>query len=55
MVVRTVMAVFNRGTEIELDERGRMTEASRRDLAAKVLARLECGGKVRRQTPSTAR
>ncbi|MCB0112482.1 MAG: CRISPR-associated endonuclease Cas1 [Caldilineaceae bacterium] len=41
VVDRTVMAVFNRGTEIELDERGRMTEASRRDLAAKVLARLE--------------
>lgn len=41
VVDRTVMAVFNRGTGIELDERGRLTEEARRDLATKVLARLE--------------
>ncbi|MBI1298736.1 CRISPR-associated endonuclease Cas1 [bacterium] len=41
VVDRTVMAVFNRGTSVEQDERGRLTESSRRDLAAKVLARLE--------------
>lgn len=41
VVDRTVMAVFNRGSPVELDERGRLTEASRKSLAEKVLARLE--------------
>lgn len=41
VVDRTVMAVFNRGTAIELDERGRLVAEARRDLARKVLARLE--------------
>lgn len=41
VVDRTVMAVFNRGMQMDLDERGRLTETARRDLAAKVLARLE--------------
>lgn len=41
VVDRTVMAVFNRGTAIDLDERGRLVAEARRDLARKVLARLE--------------
>ena len=41
VVDRTVMAIFNRGTAVELDERGRLTEVARRGLAEKVLARLE--------------
>ncbi|MEZ4861181.1 MAG: CRISPR-associated endonuclease Cas1 [Caldilineaceae bacterium] len=41
VVDRTVMAIFNRGTAIEMDERGRLTEAARHSLADKVLARLE--------------
>lgn len=41
VVDRTVMAIFNRGTAVELDERGKLTETSRKSLAEKVLARLE--------------
>jgi CRISP-associated protein Cas1 len=41
VVDRTVMAVFNRGSAVDLDERGRLTEAARRKLAEQVLARLE--------------
>jgi len=41
VVDRTVMAVFNRGMAVELDERGRLVEAARRSLAEKVLERLE--------------
>ncbi|RME55277.1 MAG: CRISPR-associated endonuclease Cas1, partial [Caldilineae bacterium] len=41
VVDRTVMAVFNRGTPIILDEQGRLVEKSRKVLAEKVLARLE--------------
>ncbi|MFZ1756322.1 MAG: CRISPR-associated endonuclease Cas1 [Caldilineaceae bacterium] len=41
VVDRTVMAIFNRGTAVELDERGRLTETSRKSLAEKVLTRLE--------------
>lgn len=41
VVDRTVMAIFNRGTAVALDERGKLTEESRRSLAEKVLARLE--------------
>ena len=41
VVDRTVMALFNRGTAIEMDERGKLTEPARRSLAEKVLARLE--------------
>ncbi len=41
VVDRTVMAVVNRGTDLALDERSRLTEESRRGLAKKVLARLE--------------
>jgi len=40
VVDRTVMAIFNRGTAIELDERGRLVDEGRRELAEKVLARL---------------
>jgi CRISPR-associated protein Cas1 len=40
VVDRTVLAVFNRGTDIQLDDRGRMVEESRKALAEKVLARL---------------
>jgi CRISPR-associated protein Cas1 len=40
-VDRTIMAVFNRGTTVELDERGRLNDATRRGLAEKVLARLD--------------
>ncbi len=41
VVDRTVLAVFNRGIPVELDARHRLTEASRRDLAERILARLE--------------
>lgn len=41
VVDRTVMAIFNRGTPIEMDERGKLTEPARHSLAEKVLARLE--------------
>lgn len=41
VVDRTVMAIFNRGTAIEMDERGKLTEPARRSLAEKILARLE--------------
>ncbi|MCB0047787.1 MAG: CRISPR-associated endonuclease Cas1 [Caldilineaceae bacterium] len=39
-VDRTVMAIFNRGMAIELDDRHRLTEEARRSIAEKVLARL---------------
>jgi CRISPR-associated protein Cas1 len=38
---RPVFALFNRGTSIELDERGLLTQESRRAVADKVLERLE--------------
>lgn len=38
---RPVLAIFNRGTPIDLDERGLLTQASRRAVADKVLERLE--------------
>lgn len=41
VVDRTIMAIFNRGMAVELDERDRLTEETRRSLAEKVLARLE--------------
>jgi CRISPR-associated protein Cas1 len=41
VVDRTVMAIFNLGMSVELDERGRLVESARRSVAEKVLARLE--------------
>ncbi len=41
VVDRTVMAIFNRGTAIEMDERGKLVVAARHDLAETVLKRLE--------------
>lgn len=41
VVDRTVMAIVNRNMAIELDEQHRLTEASRRSIAEKVLARLD--------------
>lgn len=41
VVDRTVIAVFNRGMSIEMDERGRLTDVARRSVAEKVLARFE--------------
>lgn len=38
---RPVFAIFNRGTSIELDDQGLLTQASRRAVADKVLERLE--------------
>jgi CRISPR-associated protein Cas1 len=38
---RPVFAIFNRGTPVELDERGLLTQTSRRTVADKVLERLE--------------
>jgi len=38
---RPVLAMFNRGTPVELDERGLLTQDSRRAVADKVLERLE--------------
>ncbi|MEM7537536.1 MAG: CRISPR-associated endonuclease Cas1 [Chloroflexota bacterium] len=40
VVDRTVMAVLNRGTSIDMDERNKLTEETRRSLAEKVFARL---------------
>lgn len=41
VVDRTVMAIVNRNMAIELDHQHRLTEASRRSIAEKVLARLD--------------
>lgn len=41
VVDRTVMAIANRGMTIDLDEKGRLTEETRKSLADKVLKRLE--------------
>jgi CRISPR-associated protein Cas1 len=41
VVDRTVMAIFNRGMAIEMDERGRLVDGSRRMLAESILKRLE--------------
>ncbi len=41
VVDRTVMAIFNRGTAVELDEKGRLVSNARKSVAEKVLARLE--------------
>lgn len=41
VVDRTVIAIFNRSMAIELDERHALTEASRRSIAEKILARLD--------------
>jgi CRISPR-associated protein Cas1 len=38
---RPVFAIFNRGTPVELDERGLLTQASRQAVAGKVLERLD--------------
>lgn len=38
---RSVFAILNKGTGIELDDRGRLTEGSRQTLISKVLERLE--------------
>jgi CRISPR-associated protein Cas1 len=38
---RPVFAIFNRGTGVELDEQGLLTQASRRAVAGKVLERLD--------------
>lgn len=40
-VDRTVLAIVNRGTEVALDERGRLVDQTRRYLAEKVIERLE--------------
>ena len=41
VVDRTVFALLNRGTAIELDDKGRLTETSRQALIGKILERLE--------------
>ncbi len=41
VVDRTVIAIFNRAMAVELDERGRLDEASRRSIAEKIKARLD--------------
>ena len=41
IVDRTVLALFNRGVAVELDGRGRLTEKTRKALAAKVFVRME--------------
>jgi CRISPR-associated protein Cas1 len=41
VVDRSVFAMLNRGSDISLDDRGRLTEASRQGLIGKVLERLE--------------
>ena len=41
MVDRTVLGLLNKGFALEQDERGRLTEPTRRKLAEKILARLE--------------
>ena len=41
VVDRTVIAIFNRGMAVEMDERGRLADAAQRSVAEKVLARME--------------
>lgn len=41
VVDRTVMAIFNRGTAMEMDERGKLVDEARHTLAEAVLKRLE--------------
>lgn len=41
VVDRTVVGFVNRGAPVKMDEQGRLIEATRRELAEKVLARLE--------------
>lgn len=41
VVDRTIIAIFNRSTEVVLDERGRLEDKTRRYLAEKVLERLD--------------
>lgn len=41
VVDRTVMAIFNRGTAVEMDERGKLVDEARHTLAEAVLKRLE--------------
>ena len=41
IVDRTVLGIFNKGTTLGQDERGRLDDVARRTLAEKVLARLE--------------
>ncbi len=41
VVDRTVMAIFNRGTAIEMDERGKLVETARHALADTLMKRLE--------------
>jgi CRISPR-associated protein Cas1 len=43
IVDRSVLGLVNKGVHIEMDERGRLDEATRRTLAEKVLARMEAG------------
>ena len=38
---RTVVVMANKGMALELDDKGRLVEKTRRDIAEKVLARLE--------------
>jgi CRISPR-associated protein Cas1 len=49
VVDRTLFAMLNRGTTIELDAKGRLTEATRQALIGKVLERLEKPEKYGRQ------
>jgi len=41
IVDRTVFGLLNKGVEIAVDERGYLTDTTRRTLADKILARLE--------------
>ena len=43
VVDRTVLGLVNRGTALEQDNRGMLTQPTRRQLAEKILARLESG------------
>jgi CRISPR-associated protein Cas1 len=49
VIDRTVFAMLNKGSTIELDEKGRINEASRQALIGKVLERLEKPEKYSRQ------
>jgi CRISPR-associated protein Cas1 len=45
VVDRTMLGLVNKGVKIELDERGFLTDKTRRFLAEKVIGRLESGEK----------
>jgi CRISPR-associated protein Cas1 len=48
-VDRTVIGMANKGTDLELDDKGLLVKKSRRAIAEKVLARLEAAERYERK------